>query len=89
MVPHETSKILAIFALVTPFFKKPLMTSSLPSSFYLPGPFGRPSLFPDALAPASPILVRSEIKSRSDSANKEKIVIMTFELMSFLFWALI
>lgn len=48
------------------------MISFLPSNFDFPGPLGRPSFLPEALALAKPIFVRSEIKSRSISANNEK-----------------
>ena len=40
-------------------------------------PLGRPSRFPLALAAASPSLVRSEIRSRSTSANNPNRAIMT------------
>ena len=41
------------------------------------GPLGRPSSFPLALAAASPSLVRSEIRSRSTSANNPNSAIIT------------
>ena len=40
-------------------------------------PLGRPSRFPLALAAASPSLVRSEIRSRSTSANNPNRAIIT------------
>ncbi len=48
IMPQLTSKILAIFALVTPFLNILWFTSSLPSSFDFPGPLGRPSVLPEA-----------------------------------------
>ena len=47
------------------------MSSFLPSSFDFPNePLGLPIIFPFALAAANPSFVRSEIKSRSISANR-------------------
>ena len=56
----------------------PDLSSSLPSSRETPSePFGRPSFRPEALALARPSRVRSEIRSRSTSANSAKSVVMT------------
>ena len=49
------------------------MSCSLPSSLDVPkAPLGRPSNFPLALAAASPSLVRSEIRSRSDLGKQSE-----------------
>ena len=49
------------------------MSSSLPSSRETPSePFGRPSFWPEALALARPSRVRSEIRSRSTSAEQRE-----------------
>ena len=54
------------------------MSSSLPLSRETPNePFGRPSFLPEDLALARPSRVRSEIRSRSTSANNAKRVVMT------------
>ena len=59
------------------------MSSSLPLSRETPNePFGRPSFRPEDLALARPSGVRSEIKSRSTSANNAKSVVMTLVWMS-------
>ena len=59
------------------------MSSSLPSSRETPNePFGRPSFRPEALAWARPSRVRSEIRSRSTSANNANRVVMTLVWMS-------
>ena len=54
------------------------MSCSLPSSLDVPRtPLGRPSSFPLALVAASPSWVRSEIRSRSTSANNPNRAIIT------------
>src|SRR5438105_372224 len=66
-----TSRILAIDALETCLPNSIWISPSFPSSFDgSREPFGRPSKRPRARAAARPSLVRSEIKSRSISANK-------------------
>ena len=63
--------------------RKRQMSSSLPSSRETPSePFGRPSFWPEGLARARPSRVRSEIRSRSTSANSAKSVVMTLVWMS-------
>ena len=69
--------------LETPNSRKRRMSSSLPLSRETPNePFGRPSFWPEALALARPSRVRSEIRSRSTSANSAKRVVMTLVWMS-------
>ena len=59
------------------------MSSSLPSRRETPSaPFGRPSCLPEALARARPSRVRSEIRSRSTSANSAQSVGRTVVWMS-------
>ena len=59
--------------LETPSSRKRRMSSSLPLSRETPSePFGRPSFRPEALALARHSRVRSEIRSRSTSANKRE-----------------
>ena len=67
--------------LETPSSRNRRISSSLPSSRETPSePFGRPSFRPEDLARARPSRVRSEIRSRSTSANSAKSVVMTFGL---------
>lgn len=70
--------ILAIDAFGIRFPNSDRISTSLPSSFdRLREPFGRPSIWPLALAAAIPSRVRSEIRSRSISANSPNIVTIT------------
>ena len=65
----------------TPSSRKRRISSSLPSSRETPSePFGRPSFRPEALARARPSRVRSEIRSRSTSANSAKSVVNDLRL---------
>ncbi len=62
--------------LETPNSRKRRMSSSLPLSRETPNePFGRPSFSPEALALARPSRVRSEIRSRSTSANSANLTL--------------
>ncbi len=67
-VPHDTPGILAMLALVTPFSIRFLISASLPASLDFPTPLGRPGFFPLAFALDKATLVRSEIRSLSNSA---------------------
>ena len=70
IVARETDIILAIADLDTPFARSIRISSSFPSSFDFPNtPLGLPIIFPFAFAATNPSFVRSEIKSRSISAN--------------------
>ena len=72
---------MAIFEM--PSSMKRRISSSWPSSREAPSePFGRPSFRPEALARARPSRMRSEIRSRSTSANSANNVVMTFVWMS-------
>ena len=67
----------------TPSSRKRRISSSLPSSRETPSePFGRPSFRREDLARARPSRVRSEMRSRSTSANSAKSVVMTLVWMS-------
>ena len=76
---RETPIILAIDVIPTAFSSNNRISLSLPSSFDLPMEFlGLPIALPFARAAVIPSFVRSEIRSRSISANKLNIVTITW-----------
>ncbi|MBF0530781.1 MAG: hypothetical protein HQK55_16245, partial [Deltaproteobacteria bacterium] len=81
-VPQDTSRILAMFAFVTFLSSKTRISAVFPSNRDFPGPLGLPNFFPEALILDKGIFVRWEMRSRSSSANKEKMVTMTLEAIS-------